>query len=693
MGRNAGDITISGTNRVDTGILNSNSTDGDAGNITVTSSSGVVDTSLGSISASGQDNGTGNGNSGDVTITASDTVTLGSIDNDNFSTGGDGGSITISGGNGIFASGIDLDTSSSGGNGGNVDLQSIAGNIEIGNINTNADVTGINFASDAGTITISAPDGSLTAGNITATDALRGSTASIDLTSTGDLTVGNVKLGADTDNSSTGTLTFNTNNILTVGTLDTNGANITIGGVQAPSAVNFTGNITTEAGDVVVTSQNTIDTASTVTITTTGGLVDFNASGNITIADLINTSSTTESGGDVSLTSNVGNITTGDINANANVSGTNFAAEGGNITLSAVGGSITTGNLSAIDALRGSSNNITIDAGTDINLGNITTGSLNGNINTDSSSIDINTSDSLTLGTIDVNFADLNIGGDQAPSSVNFTGNIDTATGDLVINSQNTIDIPGIITTNGGLVDFNASGNITTVGINTNSTTDSGGDVSLTSNAGNIITGDINANANVSGTNFAAEGGNITLSAVGGSINTGNLSAIDALNGSSNSITIDASTDINLGDITFGASDNNSTGALTIDSNGVVTVGTINSQGANILIGTNTPTNLNTGNIVSDGGNVTLNANNTITVSGFIDAQNAGNGGDVTVSSQLDLVRVSGTFIDNDGNNSSIASSGTANIVITHNGNGINPNVPFIVGDSTVNGTAGDINS
>lgn len=154
------------------------------------------------------------------------------------------------------------------------------------------------------------------------------------------------------------------------------------------------------------------------------------------------------------------------------------------------------------------------------------------------------------------------------------------------------------------------------------------------------------------------------------------LTTLD-INTSSNTIggTIDIASefgDVNLGNLTTNGVE--SGGAVTLFSGGALSAGLIDTSA--------TP---------GDGGDVQLGAREDIEVSA-INSQGGVDGGGVSVDIATDrFLRVTDTFTDQNGIDASISAAGGAGngaIDIEHGGLGV---TPFIVGDASVNGTAGAI--
>ncbi|NEP12852.1 MAG: CHAT domain-containing protein [Symploca sp. SIO2C1] len=183
----------------------------------------------------------------------------------------------------------------------------------------------------------------------------------------------------------------------------------------------------------------------------------------------------------------------------------------------------------------------------------------------------------------------------------------------------------------------------------------------------------------------------VTLRSTNGSINhtSGTLTGEDNA-----TITLQANQNINTGDII-----NPGREITVISNNGEVRTGNLNSSdssGGNIFIDADIA--ITTGIIDSsgsegDGGNVTLDPIGDIQVTS-INAQGGANGtgGEVDITAGQ-FFRAIGTFTDQNGILSSISTgggNGSGDITIRHGGNGI---IPFDVGDATTNGTAGAITS
>jgi hypothetical protein len=210
-------------------------------------------------------------------------------------------------------------------------------------------------------------------------------------------------------------------------------------------------------------------------------------------------------------------------------------------------------------------------------------------------------------------------------SNITVKGNV---SGNQTITFQgNNLDLRqfGTLNTPGSLV-INANGTLTTGNIR------SGGTLNLSA-PGNLTLG-----------NLTAPGQLITLTSTSGGITTENINTSSGVGG-----------------------------AVTLLASTAITTGSIDSSGT-----------------LGNGGSVTLDPINDVQVA-FINAQGGNNGAGGTVDITAGrFFRATNSFIDRNGVNASISTAGGlggGSINIRHGGGGLN--VPFIVNNSSVNGTAG----
>ncbi|NET90062.1 MAG: CHAT domain-containing protein [Kamptonema sp. SIO1D9] len=175
----------------------------------------------------------------------------------------------------------------------------------------------------------------------------------------------------------------------------------------------------------------------------------------------------------------------------------------------------------------------------------------------------------------------------------------------------------------------------------------------------------------------------------------GDITATDTITATSGgSVNLNAIGDVTTADIiTTGGSLNLSSSEGIVTTENLTTSGTTGGEiFVNALIAIQTG-EIDSSATVGNAGNVFLDPIADIEVT-FINAQGgtAGQGGEVDITAGR-YFRATGSFRDRHGNNSSIStigSNGNGNIIIRHGAEG---DIPFIIGDSSTNGTAGIITS
>lgn len=508
------------------GTLEASSSDGDGGNVTLSTGggnintvdidtrsgadgaagaidmdiaanpevTGAIDTSGGSLTATSE-----SGSGGDVTLTTAE----GGIDTANVfsrtNVDGAAGNITlnIEGSTGsIDTTNGTLDATSAGGDGGTVDLDVFDGSIATSNIRSFSEEAGfvggnitLDVNGDGGAIDVT--NGTLTSGS-TAANGGNITLSTTPTTTNGNIQVANVN-SSSLESGDAGTITLKAGE---VGGIDTTA------GTLISTAVDGNGgtvNVTTTEGDIQID-----DIDSSASGSGNGGNMDITveqALGQITVSGTLDASAANGDGGAVSLETDEGNIDTADVNTFSNGSG-----DGGNITATINNG------LGSIDTTSGAYNSTSAGGnGGDINLstnqGGISTsnlssfsesdGTIGGNIDLSISGQEgsINT----TTGTIESGTS-LGAGGDITMSTID--GNISTAS--LLSNSTGP-EIGGIIS----LSISEAFGDIETSNgiIDASSDSVDGGDVSLSVADGNITTSSIIARSEGAGI-----GGDVSVS-------------------------------------------------------------------------------------------------------------------------------------------------------------------------------------
>ncbi|MFD0928752.1 filamentous hemagglutinin N-terminal domain-containing protein [Methylophilus glucosoxydans] len=324
--------------------------------------------------------------------------------------------------------------------------------------------------------------------------------------------------------------------------------------------------------ELFLQATNDITVSSALNMTQATGSVRMEANNNINV----NANANIQSGpiGSISLTADKDGQNGGDININANItsgSGGVFLSAA-NIAVNQPGVNInTTGNI-----FNGIAGSVKMEATGDINLGNA-------NINAAGAGVGPGTG--ANGGNVEIK-----------ANSLTMTGNINTS-GSV---SNQTLGSGG----QGGVVTINTVNNIT-VGSITTSAGDAGstsasstlsGDVTLASSAGNITTGNVNANGGIN--NIGAK---VTMNAAGeiktGDINTSAGAGRSDTDGkSAGGINITAGTNLTVGKITASGADGNGTnksGGVAGAVNLVATTGDVTFGGITNNAGAKTGTGVN----------------------------------------------------------------------------------------------------
>jgi CHAT domain-containing protein len=600
-------------------------------------------------------NATQNINLGD-TITANnspiDVSATGDITTADIISNGSRISLTSNTGNINTASGI-LNSSSTTENGGEINLNA-AENLTIGAVITR---TESNLGtSQAGTLTLSGNTINLT--NNIDTSATIGSGNNIifnspvildadivTLNTSGTARSGNVTFNNTVDSNTPGTA----NLTLEAGTGTVN-INQAIGATNPLNTLNLTsgdvnsnGGINLEGEGININSSGTVNLTQPITATNTA-TININAENNITTANLttqgqaiilnsntgnidssggiINSSSPNSNGGDITMTTPA-NITLGEINTSTqtnqagtltvtgekialtgNINTSGNSGTGSNSTFNNpvelnqpitvnTSGTSGSGNIifnNTINSIPANNNGLTIQAGNGniqfnntVNLGgleiNAQTVNSNSPINLDTGNLKINSSDTVTLPQ-DINTTN---GSNVEITATNniITGNITTNGQPITLNSSN-----GNITTNPGILNTsspNNGGNITIItpqtlnlgGVNTSTSNGQAGNVTL--NTGNnpiILNGDINTSSNNGvgsqqqyNSPLQLASPNITLTS-SGTNNSGDIIFNNSINGNSN-LTLNAGS----GNITFSTvGDSNPLSSLQVNTTGLTTL-------------------------------------------------------------------------------------------------------------------------
>lgn len=508
------------------------------------------------------------GNAGAVTISTSN----GNIKIDNPS----GSREAI---NAMSSSGNDRNDKS--GNGGKINLIADNGGINLsGHIISLSE--GTRASGNAETITIEAPKGIIDIQGLiwaNSTSANAGNGANIKLNAGGDITTLSDIFSFSSGNGKGGDITFNSRNgsIDTLGNIYSASKNGVGGIIKFTAAGNiFTGNIST--GDISFIQNPFLNDlfsggnvkGENITLISNNGAID-------TRAGIVSTISTNRDGGNITFEAD-NNITTGNIFSNSLGSGKGgditFISRNGNVDTSGSQVYISTNDIDLEDLFSGSNTKdediafITNSDAIDINAGIVITSSKNG----DGGTIEFTAADNITTANIFSNSLGNGKGGDITFTTDN--GYINTRSG--IINSAFRNGV-------GGIIEFNAAGNIFT---------------------GNISTGDISFIEDAS-SDGNVKAGDIFFTSDSGIINT------------SLGIVSTVSTNSDGGDIEFKAAENIFTGnvfsnSLNSGKGGDITF-TSNNDAIDTSLGTVSSTSWN-----DDGGKINFNAAKNITTGSII---------------------------------------------------------------------------
>uniref|UniRef100_A0A8J7DES1 CHAT domain-containing protein n=1 Tax=Desmonostoc muscorum LEGE 12446 TaxID=1828758 RepID=A0A8J7DES1_DESMC len=704
--------------------------------ITLSSTSGAIDTTGGVLDS----NATDTGNSGNISLAANGNVTTANIDT---ATATDNaGNTNINSTTGTISTGDLIATGNT--NGGDVTVAA-NGNVTTANIDTSA-VTG-----NAGNTSINSTSGNISTGDLIARG--NGNGGDVTLTTNGTIDTSTAQVDASSTGATGGAINFTANSISLGNSVSTTGNNITFNGavtLTTPSNIVTSNNGNISFSNSVDGATNFSLTAGTGNISFGGNLGTTNPLTRLTISSAGNNSfsgNITTANGGISITSAgntsfSGNITTANGDITINNSPVTFTGTGsqvinagnGNITFSSpvtLNGSGSklfsagTGAIAFNNTIAAGTNNLTLNAD-EINLPSATdsvsgTGNLVLQPQTPTKNINLgdNSGGRVNINALSDGFNSITIG-------------LSNSSGAITINNPVTIKDPVIIQSPVGAGSINAFGAITGIdnaaltllanqNITTSSITTEGGGISITSQNGAIATGNLNSNTDLNG-----NGGNITLNAFGnvttanvssqtnlgnsgniffnsstGAIATGNLNSNNDGNGNGGDITLNAFANITTANVSSRTNVGNSGNIFFNSTTGAVQTENLNSDnvsgnGGDITIQARVQIDakvINSSSSTGDGGSVKLDPDNNITVTS-INTQGGTNGigGDVNIKTRA-YFQALGSFIDRNGIEASISASGgigSGAISIDHGGDSV---IPFFVGRRTINGTVSSITS
>ncbi|MEM9543159.1 MAG: filamentous hemagglutinin N-terminal domain-containing protein, partial [Cyanobacteria bacterium P01_E01_bin.42] len=652
------------------------------GDIAFASSNGTIDTRGGTISSSSS-----LGDSGMISLNAAGNITTGEITS--VATAGNGGNLSLESSRGsIDTREGTLNSSSSMGDSGAIALNA-ATDIQTGSMISGA------IAGNSGGIALNSIDGAIdtTLGSRISSQEIADFLGdSIQLAPSEEIAA----IVAVSETGNGGQIAIEASGDIVAGNLFSASINGEQGGAISLTSINGSIDITTAQDLTATDAQNSsrefagIDASA---IAGSAGTVAIAAEGSITTGS-INASAGNGDGGEITLQA-TGNITTGSA-----ISGSIAGGNGGDIRIESSNG--------AIDTTAGSGFSSSIETGLQISTNNAP-GLISGSVDGNGGNISLRGSGDIVTGNLVSASLEGLQGGEIAIESTN--GSIDTTLGSngVVGDGDNIGIISGGGAGNGGNIDLKASGDIATGNI-WSAANNQGGAIALESTNGAIDTtlgspvtsqqieafaGDSvqieseNDFLGIVSASVAGNGGQIAIEAAG-DIVTGNLisTSLNGAQGGNISVrsangAIDTATAQNVTAIAQGQtrelagvdSSGSSGGEIAIEASTAITASSIASRGS-----------------VGDGGDVTLDPIGDIEVV-TIDAQGGanGSGGNVDITAGR-FFRATGTFIDQNQTEASISTAGGragGSIAIRHGG-GTNA-TPFIVGDASLNGTAGAI--
>ncbi|MEQ9549163.1 MAG: CHAT domain-containing protein [Coleofasciculus sp. G3-WIS-01] len=446
------------------------------------------------------------------------------------------------------------------------------------------------------------------------------------------------------------------------------------------SLISTNGSINTSSGDIL-----------SVTPDGTGGAVELQAGGDVTVKSIGSYVNPTGNAGSITLQAGGNITTTGRLGRNGEgtlISSTK-TGNGGQISLTSTTGSIDTrsGEIRAF-AITGNGGAIALSAADEINTAEINASATSGDGGTISfSGASINTTE------IDASSVSGNGG------TVSFS-----AAGDI-----NTTEIDASATSgDGGTITFSGASDINTEQIDASSVSGNGGTVSFSGFvdiADETDTGQMTLSLSspdqinteqIDASSVSGNGGTVSFSSVG-EINTAQIDA-SSVSGNGGTVSFSSADDITVdtdtGQITLSFSlsgvseiDTEKIDASSVSGNG----GTVSFSGAGEISTAQIDTSSVSSGSAGNGGNVTLDAQGNVQVTS-INAQggDSGTGGDVDITAN-GFFRATGTFTDQNDIDASISTAGgsTGGQVIIRHGGGVG--ISFDVGNASLNGTAGAI--
>ncbi|MBD2448126.1 CHAT domain-containing protein [Nostoc sp. FACHB-152] len=493
-----------------------------------------------------------------------------------------------------------------------------------------------NINTDGGDITLGGSSINTTGFTLNSSSTNQGGI--INLESTGDITTGLLTFGATSPTGVDNALQINTSGIVNLNSgINNNGADLIIGNITAPSQINFNGisQVNTTGGNLFLNSSGVLNIAKPVS--TSGGSITLQGTNVDTSAITLDATNPGGTGGAIDITATNGNIiageiigdrltTAGTIQLNGNVTTTNAQTYNSAVQINATNTILTTTNNpitfnSTVDGQTFANNSLTINSiSSDVSFNN-NVGSTQalGQLIVNSSGI------TNFKGTVDA--ASLIVNGNTTINANVTTLNAQTYAQNLTINGANII----LDSINDADISFNAN-----VNSNGNVTVNTGG---ITTFAGTVnaqsLTTDVDGITKIQNNVITANGQNYgdaviltnpltTLTNSDNAINFNNT--LDGQRTGSNSLII------NTNSLAFASAvgGNQPLQDITIQTQqGLTFNNSIYTNKGNITI---KAPDINTTNISTNGGNISLNSSSKVNTTGNLDTtSSSGNSGDIII--------------------------------------------------------------
>ncbi|MGD1807697.1 CHAT domain-containing protein [Dapis sp. BLCC M126] len=710
-----GDISISADGDIITATV-STSGASEAGNITLESSNGNIDTTNGIIFANAEE-----GNGGNISITALGNISI--ADTSSSSDNGNGGNITIISSDGsVFTTGGDIFSfSQETGKGGNIEV------IADGNINSKALIA--DGVTEGGDINLTSVNGSVVNSSSLSSSSENGIGGDITVNSEGLIILSGLLISTGNTQAGNINLTSNSSDV------DTSGAFVSI---TSENGTDGNLNITANAGSIEIGEisgsrniaiedggeddgfSNNPDaniTSDADQVNQKSGEVSLQAHNDITINEPIESEDISNlelrAGRNINLNADIdtsnsnGNIT---LRANDQGADLQYRDEGsGNITMAAdttinAGSgdiSISIGKLAEIGDITLSNLLTTGNVAVDANGGNIFRSSENSLITSANAVFQTEATGSIGVVTEPLNLSVENLEARSGSGGAFFNS---PTQGINIGNASNTLI--GISNLDGGEIEVTAQGDITvTESLFTGFVDAKAGDITLNSIEGGIDT----TNATLNSSSTQGEGGSISLTAMG-NINAANLSSFSLLGdaGAINITSINGFIDTTSGVIT---SDSSSGNAATVNLSAFGDINTakidsfsVQGDGGKITMNSSSGsihTNgvLNSTSDLGNGGDIVLNAEGDIEISKIETLSGSGNGGNIEINSNTGIINTNGnvlwtfSIIDGEqgnGGNVSLSADGdiyTGLILTGTNGTGVGGDISITSRNGSIDTT------